>query len=167
MPVCYRLERAGQGCAIGDDLFDRLHQPYIREGQRTGALRFGDPRAMALAGALCCVIHAVTGFTNRSLRGLVAGLLDADYSANQMSYDLRRLRLHGLIEKIPGTNTYTTTPEGLRAAVFYTKLRGQLLGPLLNAGDCPPAPAELRRALTTIDRTVATYITQARLGTAA
>ena len=46
------IERAGQGCAIGDDLFDRLHQPYIREGQRTGALRFGDPRAMALAGAL-------------------------------------------------------------------------------------------------------------------
>jgi len=161
------IERAGQGCAIGVDLFDRLHQPYIREGQRTGALRFGDPRAMALAGALCCVIHAVTGFTNRSLRGLVAGLLDADYSANQMSYDLRRLRLHGLIEKIPGTNTYTTTPEGLRAAVFYTKLRGQLLGPLLNAGDRPPAPTELRRALTTIDRTVATYITHARLGTAA
>ncbi|MGI8529174.1 MAG: hypothetical protein ACR2KO_06830, partial [Geodermatophilaceae bacterium] len=54
------IERAGQGCAIGDDLFDRLHQPYIREGQRTGALRFGDPRAMALAGALCCVVHAVT-----------------------------------------------------------------------------------------------------------
>ncbi len=46
------IERAGQGCAIGDDLFDRLHQPYIREGQRTGAFRFGDPRAMALTGAL-------------------------------------------------------------------------------------------------------------------
>ena len=134
------IERAGQGCAIGDDLFDRLHQPYIREGQRTGALRFGDPRAMALAGALCCVIHAVTGFTNRSLRGLVAGLLDADYSANQMSYDLRRLRLHGLIEKIPGTNTYTTTPEGLRAAVFYTKLRGQLLGPSSTRVTARPRP---------------------------
>ncbi len=161
------IERAGQGCAIGDDLFGRLHQPYIREGQRTGAFRFGDPRAMALAGALCCVVHAVTGFTNRSLRGLVAGLLDADYTTNQMSYDLRRLRLHGLIEKIPSTNTYTTTAEGIRAAVFYTKLRDQLLGPLLDAGDRPPAPVELRRALTTIDRTLATYITNARLGTAA
>ena len=161
------IERAGQGCAIGDDLFDRLHQPYIREGQRTGALRFGDPRAMALTGALCCVIHAVTGFTNRSLRGLVAGLLDVDYSANQMSYDLRRLRLHGLIEKIPGTNTYRTTAEGIRAAVFYTKLRGRLLGPLLNAGHQPPSPVELRRALTTIDRAITTYIHDARLSTAA
>jgi hypothetical protein len=161
------IERAGQSCAIGDDLFDRLHQPYIREGQRTGAFRFGDPRAMALTGALCCVINAVTGFTNRSLRGLVAGLLDVGYTASQMSYDLRRLRPHGLIEKIPGTNTYRTTPDGIRAAVFYTKLRGRLLGPLLNAADQPPAPVELRRALSTIDRTITSYIIEARLGAAA
>lgn len=161
------IERAGQGCAIGDDLFDRLHQPYIREGQRTGAFRFGDPRATALTGALCNVVHAVTGFTNKSLRGLVSGLLGCDYSANQMSYDLRRLRLHGLIEKIPGTNTYRTTPDGIRAAVFYTKVRTRLLGPLLDSADQPPAPIELRRALATIDRTIDTYIANARLGTAA
>lgn len=161
------IERAGQGCAIGDDLFDRLHQPYIREGQRTGAFRFGDPRATALTGALCNVVHAVTGFTNKSLRGLVSGLLGCDYSANQMSYDLRRLRLHGLIEKIPGTNTYRTTPDGIRAAVFYTKVRTRLLGPLLDSSDRPPAPIELRRALATIDRTIDTYIANARLGAAA
>jgi hypothetical protein len=156
-------ERAGQSCAIGDDLFDRLHQPYIREGQRTGALRFGDPRAMALAGALCCVIHTVTGVTNKSLRGLVAGLLGADYSANQMSYDLRRLRLHGLIERIPGTITYRLTPDGIRAAVFYTKVRGRILGPLLDAAHQPPAPMELRRALKQIDRSLTGYIDDARL----
>ena len=161
------IERAGQGCAIGDDLFDRLHQPYIREGQRTAAFRFGDPRATALTGALCHVVHSVTGFTNKSLRGQVAGLLGHDYNSNQMSYDLRRLRLHGLIEKIPGTNTYRTTPDGIRVAVFYTKLRTRLLHPLLDAAHQPPAPIELRRALTTIDRTITTYIDQARLGTAA
>jgi hypothetical protein len=61
------IERAGQGCAIGSALFERIHQPYAREGQRTGALRFGDSRAMALAGALCLIVHAVTGFTNKSL----------------------------------------------------------------------------------------------------
>ena len=161
------IERAGQGCAIGDNLFDRLHQPYLREGQRTAALRFGDPRATALTGALCHVVHSVTGFTNKSLRGQVAGLLGRDYNTNQMSYDLRRLRLHGLIEKIPGTNTYRTTPEGIRVAVFYTKLRTRLLHPLLDAPDRPPAPIELRRALATIERTLTTYIDNARLGTAA
>jgi hypothetical protein len=160
------IERAGQGCAIGSALFERTHQPYIREGQRTGALRFGDHRAMALAGALCHVVHAVTGLTNRSLRGHVAGLLGTDYTANQMSYDLRRLRLHGLIERIPGTHTYAVTPDGIRVAVFYTKLHHRLLGPLL-AADHPPAPPELRSALATIDHAIAGYVTSARLGKAA
>ena len=160
------IERAGQGCAIGSALFERIHQPYAREGQRTGALRFGDSRAMALAGALCLVVHAVTGFTNKSLRGQVAGLLGTDYTRTQMTYDLRRLRLHGLIERIPHTNTYVTTPEGLRVAVFYTKLYRRLLDPLLDA-DRPPAPAELRTALRTIDSAIRDYVQDARLGVAA
>ena len=161
-----RIERAGQGCAIGSALFERIHQPYVREGQRTGALRFGDQRAMALAGALCLVVHAVTGFTNKSLRGRVAGLLGRDYSSSQMSYDLRRLRLHGLIERSPGTNSYALTPEGIRVAVFYTKVRARLLGPLLEA-DQPPAPVELRRALDTIEHVLGDYVNNARLGVAA
>lgn len=41
---------------------------------------------MALAGALRVVTHAVTGFTNKSLRGLVAGLLGAEYSRTLMTY---------------------------------------------------------------------------------
>ena len=157
------IERACQGCAIGPALFERAHQPCNQEGQRTGALRFGDHRAMALAGALCLVVHAATGLTNKSLRGHVAGLLGTDYTASQMSYDLRRLRLHGLIERVPGTHTYTVTPDGVRVAIFYTKLHHRLLGPLLAASH-PPAPPELRSALAVIDRAITGYVTAARLG---
>jgi hypothetical protein len=161
------IERAGQGCAIGSALFERIHQPYACEGQRTGALRFGDQRAMALAGSLCLVVHAVTGFTNKSLRGLVAGLLGNDYTVHQMTYDLRRLRLHGLIERVPHTNTYVVTPEGIRTAVFFTKVHDRVLRPLLCAADVPPASPELRRALATIDHAVREHVTTARLGLAA
>jgi hypothetical protein len=160
------IQRAGQGCAIETVLFERVSQPYVREGQRTGALRFGDPRAMALAGALCVMVHAVAGFTNKSLRSLVAGLLGGDYTSAQMTYDLRRLRLHGLITRLPGTHTYVTTPDGLRVAAFYTKLGTRVLGPLL-AADRPPAPIQVRYALATLDRAVNDYVTNARLGTAA
>jgi predicted MarR family transcription regulator len=121
---------------------------------------------MALAGALCLMVHAVAGFTNKSLRSLVAGLLGADYTSAQMTYDLRRLRLHGLITRLPGTHTYVTTPDGLRVAVFYTKLGARVLGPLL-AADRPPAPIQVRGALATLDRAVNDYVTNARLGTAA
>lgn len=160
------IERAGQGCAIGTALFERIQQPYVREGQRTGALRFGDIRAMALVGALCVFTHTVSGFTNKSLRCLVAGLLGNEYTTSQMSYDLRRLRLHGLIQRIPRTNTYSFTPDGIRVAVFYCKVHDRILKPLL-AADLPPAPPELTRALRTIDKNIHDYVTSARLGAAA
>jgi hypothetical protein len=160
------IERAGQGCAIGSALFERIQLPYVREGQRTGALRFGDLRVMALAGALCLFVHAVSGFRNQSLRGLVAEMLGVDYTAAQMSYDLRRLRLHGLIERLPHTNTYVPTTDGLRVALFYTKVDARILRPLL-AADRPPSPPELCAALRTIDRAIQDYVTNARLGVAA
>src|SRR5258708_12749081 len=123
------IERAGQGCAIGSALFERINQPYAREGQRTGALRFGDQRAMALAGALCLVVHAATGVTNKSLRGHVAGLLVSPYSSSQMSYDLRRLRLHGLIHRTPATNSYPPPPAATHSPAFYTILPPRLPRP--------------------------------------
>ena len=159
------IEKAGQSCAIGSALFERIHLPYDREGHRTGALRFGDTRVMALAGALCHQLHAVAGFTNKTLRALVAQHLGSDYSQSRMSYDLRRLRLHGLISRLPRSNTYVLTPEGIRVAVFYTKLQNRLLRPLLQA-DKPPAPIDVRRALKTLENAVNDYVNTARLAPA-
>ena len=157
-----RIERAGQGCAISTTLLERVQQPSIKEGQRSGALRFGDERAMALAGALCAHIHAVSGFTNRSLRAQVAALLGTPYSAAQMTYDLRRLRLKGLVHRIPKSHAYVLTPDGTRVAIFYTKLHNRLLRPLL-AADYPPAPLQLRQALRTIDRCLEDYVGHAMI----
>jgi hypothetical protein len=126
------------------------------------ALRFGDPRVMALAGALCALVHTITGFTNRSLRAQVSTLLGEPYSMSQMSYDLRRLRLKGLITRLPRSNTYVLTDEGQRVAIFYTKLHNRLLRPLLAAHD-PPAPLPPRQALRVIDHHVEDYIRQARM----
>jgi len=158
--------RVGQSCAIENALFEGVSRPYVRDGQRTGALRFGDSRVMALAGALCLTVHAVAGFNNRSLRALVAGLLGTTYTSAQMTSDLRRLRLHGLIARFPASNTYLLTPEGIRVALFYTKVHDRLLTPLL-AADRPPAPLPLRRALRVIDDTVDTYIDRALIRPAA
>ena len=128
-------------------------------------MRFGDPRVMALFGALCVSLNALS-FTNRSLRAQVSRLLGVPYTVNQMSYDLGRLRLNGLIEHIPDSNTYALTADGQRVAIFYTKVHNRLLRPLL-AGHQPPAPAELSDALRTIDQHVRSYIDHARLRKAA
>jgi hypothetical protein len=159
-------ERVGQGCVLASPAFERVAQPSLTsEGRRAPALRFGDPRVMALLGALCVCLNTV-GFTSRSLRAQVSRLLGAAYTPNQMSYDLGRLRLNGIIERLESTNTYRITAQGQRVAIFYTKLHNRLLRPLL-AADQPPAPADLRAALRTIDRHVNGYIDDARLKSAA
>jgi len=159
-------ERVGQGCVLASPAFERVAQSTLTEdGRRSSALRFGDPRVMALLGALCVGLNAL-GFTNRSLRAQVSHLLGVDYTVNQASYDLARLRLNGLIARRPGTNTYDLTPDGQRVAIFYTKIHDRLLRPLI-AADETPAPPELRRALATIDRHVHNRINHARIPTAA
>ena len=44
-----------------------------------------------------------------------------------MSCDLRRLRLHGLTERIPKTQRYRLTPFGLKTALFYSSAYQRLL----------------------------------------
>jgi len=62
---------------------------------------------------------------SRELRTKVASLMgqsDDDYTANSMTYDLRRLKMHGLIEKIPQTNRYVVTQYGLHSCLYLTKI---------------------------------------------
>jgi hypothetical protein len=160
-------QRVGQGCVLASPAFERIAHPTVNtEGRRTPALRFGDPGVIALTGALCHTLLAGTGFTNKNLRVLTAGLLGSDYRPNQMTYDLRRLRLAGLIHRLPHSNRYTLTDDGIRIAIFYTKIHNRLLVPL-TAADQPQAPPELRHALRTLDRHVQDYTLQARLKRAA
>jgi hypothetical protein len=166
--VCNRrilnAERAGQGTVLASPAFERIAHPSVTaDGRRTPALRFGDPRVTALAGALCTTLLAATGITNKSLRALMTGLLAAPCTAGQMTYDLRRLRLAGLIRRIERTNRYVLTPDGIKMAVFYTKLHNRLLRPLM-AADQAQAPPGLRQALRAINQHVDDYITRARLG---
>ncbi|MGC9156497.1 MAG: hypothetical protein ACP5HZ_12765 [Ferrimicrobium sp.] len=83
-----------------------------------------------------------------------------------MTYDLRKLRLKGLITRIPHTNSYTLTPEGVRFAITYTKLAKRVFPPLL-AANTQPAPIQLQRALKTIENYIDSYLDSTRLKTAA
>jgi hypothetical protein len=154
--------RVGQGCVLASPAFERVARPTLKDGRRAPALRFGDPRVMALAGALCANTNIIGGFTNRSLRAHVTALLGTDYTPSQTSYDLRRLRLKGLIRRLDHSNTYVLTPDGQRVTVFYTKVHDRLLRPL-SAANAPPAPLPLRQALRTIERHIEDYIAQARI----
>ena len=123
------VERLSHQCVLTQDALDRLQRPTCEDGHRAPALRFGDPRVMALLQALTTFCHLPRGFRNRDLRPHVAALLGSPYTSAQMSYDLRRLRLKGLIHRLPRTHRYTATTYGLKVAFFYSKLYLRILRP--------------------------------------
>jgi hypothetical protein len=160
-------ERVGQGCVLASPAFERITHPTTTvDGRRAPALRFGDPRVQALAGALCVTLLAVTGITNKSLRASMTGLLGEPYSMTRASYDLTRLRRNGLIARVHGRNLYRLTADGLAFAIFYTKVHNRVLSPLL-AANAPQAPPPVRAALRTIDKHIDARLADARLPSAA
>jgi len=160
-------EHAGQDCVLANPVFERIARPSVTaDGRRATAMRFGDSRVQALAGALCQTVGAVTGITNRSLRALMTGLLGAPYGMTQACYDLARLRRNGLITRRPHANTYDLTPDGLAFAIFYTKVHDRVLAPLFTAGQ-PQAAPPLRAALRIIEHDIDQRLAAARLPTAA
>ena len=160
-------ETVGQGTALVSPVIERITRPTVTsDGRKAPALRFGDLRVQALAGATAAMLFTVTGITNRSLRALMTGLLHRPYSMNQASYDLTRLARNGLIARVPGSNRYTLTRDGLLFAHFYTKAYDHILRPLM-APDRPNAPPELAAAIDTLDRIAVSHIAQARVPTAA
>ena len=141
------VERVSHQCVLTQDALDRLQRPTVETGQRASALRFGDPRVMALCQAITGFTHLPRGFRNRDLRPQVEALLGRPYSTAQMTYDLRRLRLERPDPSHPGTHRYTATTYGLKVAFFYSKLYLRILRPELAGARARRrhAPAPLAR----------------------
>ncbi len=120
-------------------------------GTRIAGMPFTDPRVQALLSVLCIFRLLPHGFTNAVLRRHLAPLLGKDpelMTSGQITYDLRRLRTHGLIERIPGTFRYQVTDTGLRTARYLTRVHDRLLRTGLAAitDPDPPTPTALRAA---------------------
>lgn len=120
-----RVEYLSHDCFIGDDDLDALTQPAVVDTQRAAALRLGDRRVLALMQMLSLFALHPIGFRHRDVRTAVAQLLGRpldDYGPGQMTYDLRRLRVHGLIERLPRSHRYRITEVGARLAVLYLRI---------------------------------------------
>lgn len=142
--------------------------PTVRHGQRAPGLRFGDPRVLALLAAIATFANVIGGLTNKALRAQMAVLWQPGYTSAQASYDLRRLRLKGFIERVERTNTYRVTPDGLRIAAFFTQLAARVVVPALTdlaalARPRPPALRPLVSAWRAYERELTLLLRTARL----
>ncbi len=160
-----RVEYLSHDCLIGDDHLHALTQPVVVDTQRAAALRLGDRRVLALMQTLCLFALHPSGFRHRDVRAAVGQLLGRprdDYGASHMTYDLRRLRLHGLIERVPKTHRYRITEPGARLAVLYLRIYARGFRPAASL----PTPLGDRRAakaLEQLDAALTTFLQEVRL----
>ncbi|MGH3118143.1 MAG: hypothetical protein ACRDQ2_13725 [Gaiellales bacterium] len=148
------VQRISHDPTIAEVAFDHVAQPLVVGGQRAPALRFADRRVQALLAAIVVFRLLPDGFANRDLRAHLAPLLGLpaeSLTAGRMTYDLRRLRLHGLIERIPHTHRYRVTDLGLRTSIFYTRAYNRLIRTGLAEISDPDCPTALRRAFATVE----------------
>jgi len=133
----------------------KLNRPVEVDGQRASAPRITDLRVLALWHLLVWYRLLPCGFANRDLREQLAVLTGQEpnhITQGKMTYDLRRLRLHGMIERIPKSHRYQVTDFGFRAALFFTRTHARLYRPgfaevqpkLPNA---PPVDSDIRGTL--------------------
>ena len=161
-------ERLSQDCLLSSESFERVSQPTTAAtGQRAPGLRFGQPRVMALFAALSRFAPSLNGFRHADVREIVPSLLGIApeaYSASQMSYDLRRLRLKGLIARIAGKHTYILTTYGRKVIYLMTKLQQRIFDVASAALETTVAlPSQLARAFRQLDAELDKLVFQAQL----
>ena len=163
-----QVEQISHDGLLSEEVFQSVNRPIQIESQRAVALRFADPQVQALGSALLLFQLLPTGFSNRNLRQTLAPLLGqqpADLTQGRMTYHLRRLRLHGMIERIPNSHRYRLTDLGLRSGWFFTRTYSRILRPglgkILPELSTPNGP--LRRCFDKLDQQVKSWVREAKL----
>jgi hypothetical protein len=161
------VQRTSADCHIGQQAFNQVCQPVLVDGQRGPALRFSDPRVQALLSVLPVFRLLPNGFSNRDLRAHLAPLLGQEPSAmtaGRMTYDLQRLRLHQIIQRVPHTNRYQVTPFGMQVAIFFTRTYSRLLRTGLSQ-ICDPVPIDtpLRRHFDRLEQAITDLVEEVNL----
>jgi len=162
------VERVSYDCILAEETFQQINGPVERAGQRASGLRFADPRIHALWHALILFRLLPNGFRRADLRNHLADLCGHNpetLGQGAMTYQLRRLRLHGMIQRLPNTHCYHVTETGLRAALFFTRAYNRLLRPGLAAAlpGHRAIPTGLKQAFDKIDARLTASINELAL----
>jgi hypothetical protein len=163
-----QVETITHDALLAEETLQQLQRPRIVEGQRVAALRLSDSTVQALWPAMLLFELLPAGFSNRQLRTHLAQLLGLSvehFTQGRMSYHLRRLRLHGMIERIPKTHRYRLTDFGLRTAMFCTRAWARIfrrgLGAILPAAS--PVPNPLLRSFDQVAAHIQASVDHAKL----
>ena len=165
------VQKTSQDFAMSEELFRQVTGPREVDGQRASALKFGDPLVFALYSVLVLLRYLPCGFRSRDLREHLSALLGVDpthWTQGRLTYHLRRLRLHGLIQRVAGSHRYVVTERGHCVALWMSRCQARVLRPSLGELlHCSYDDDALRDAITRFDQEVERYFRTAHVETAA
>jgi hypothetical protein len=153
---------------LAEATFQAIDRPVCRDRQHASGLRFADPKVHHLWHAVLLFRLLPDGFRSANLRQHLADLRGGFAKAigrGAITYQLRRLRLHGIIERLPNSHRYRVTDLGWRIALFFTRTYNRILRPGL-AAVLPGHAAQitpLSRAFDNLDRRVHACLAQHNL----
>lgn len=162
------VQKTSHDCLLGEVAFREVTSAKQVGKQRVSGLPYADPMVLALFQVLLLFRLLPCGFRNKDLRPHLAQLLGKDPSActqGQMTYQLRRLRLHRLIERQPQSHRYRVTDQGLRVALFFTRSYARLVRPGLAiiTANSWPADHDLTQAVNEFEQAIDRYAQQAKM----
>jgi len=162
------VERLSHDCMLAEDTFQAINSPVAAGRQRASGLRFADVRVHSLLHAIVLFRQLAEGFRASDLRRHLAGLSGTDpekISQGAITYHLRRLRLHGFIERLPNSFRYRVSDFGFRAALFFTRIYNRVLRPGLAAAlpGLRAIDTPLKGAFNKIDARLNEWVNQATL----
>ena len=157
------VQRIACDSFLGREILDSLQSPVTINGVRASALPFADRRVQSLLQTLPLFRLQPAGFTSRDLRGNYAatlGIGPEHITQGRLTYTLRRLRFHGLVERMPKSHRYRVTDRGLRVALFYGLTYSRILQPGMSFAFSPDErhANELTRAFNTVQKAVDNHI---------
>jgi hypothetical protein len=117
-------------------LLQRLALPITVGAVRYPGIKIHDPRVIRLLEVLLHGGTHVGGWTAKQIHLAVLStfhLSERNYGLNQLRYDLRKLRGHGLLQRDGSRYAYRLTPKGVQVALLFLFFHKRLCGPLAHS----------------------------------
>jgi len=115
-------------------LFQRLALPITYVNTRIAGIKIHDIRMIRLMETIMHAGACLDGWTCDLLhKNIVAAYGQPQYTINQLRYDLRKMKAHGLIERNGNHYSYLLTDKGMKVAAMFVLFHKRICGPLANS----------------------------------
>jgi hypothetical protein len=117
-------------------LLERLAQPLQKGSTRIAGIKIHDTRMIRLMEMLLDAGTTIHAWSARNIHETLLArfrISEQIYGFNQLRYDMRKMRFHGLIARSNRSYTYALTEKGIRIALLFILFHQRLFGPLAHS----------------------------------